>query len=175
MGIQLEPTESIFGADLQLGQVVAVERYLMVSTAGQAGGCVEAAGRFVWVALVVWLELWACRRGAEWGPQCFHCGRLGEPLLTPSPPAPVLFSQGLDRWQLAAAEQLAACCKSVLLGLAAAAQQLSVEQALEAARVEEDLQIQQWGLVEGGHDIDIADLRIRVAAPSLFVRLLRHR
>ena len=63
----------------------------------------------------------------------------------------------------------------MLLGLAAAAQQLSVEQALEAARVEEDLQIQQWGLVEGGHDIDIADLRIRVAAPSLFVRLLRHR
>lgn len=81
--------------------------------------------------------------------------------------------QGLNRWQLAAAEQLAACCKSVLLGLAATAQELSVEQALAAARAEEDHQIEAWGLVEGGHDVDMADLRVRVAAPSLFVRLLR--
>ncbi|PRW59691.1 ATP synthase mitochondrial F1 complex assembly factor 2 [Chlorella sorokiniana] len=81
--------------------------------------------------------------------------------------------QGLDRWQLAAAEQLAACCKSVLLGLAATAGELSIQQVLSAARAEEDLQIEQWGLVEGGHDIDIADLKVRVAAPALFVRLLR--
>lgn len=81
--------------------------------------------------------------------------------------------QGLDRWHLAAAEQLAAYCKSVLLGLAATAQALSIEQVLAAARLEEDHQIERWGLVEGGHDIDIADLRVRVAAPCLFVRLLR--
>ncbi len=81
--------------------------------------------------------------------------------------------QGLDRWHLAAAEQLAACCKSVLLGLAATAEAMSIEQVLTAARLEEDLQIQEWGLVEGGHDIDIADLRVRVAAPCVFVRMLR--
>lgn len=78
----------------------------------------------------------------------------------------------LDKWQLAAAEQLAASCKSVLIGLAALRGWLGVEAALEAARLEEDHQIGEWGLVEGGHDIDIADLRVRVAAPSLFVRLL---
>ena len=61
----------------------------------------------------------------------------------------------------------------MLLGLAATAQQLSIEQAVAAARLEEDHQIAAWGLVEGGHDIDIADLRVRVAAPALFVRLLR--
>jgi hypothetical protein len=34
------------------------------------------------------------------------------------------------------------------------------------------LQIEEWGLVEGGHDIDIADVRCRVAAASVFLRLL---
>lgn len=105
--------------------------------------------------------------------RCGYCVRR-LPLACP-PPAlpPTQAPQGLDRWQLAAAEQLAACCKSVLLGLAATAQELSVEQAMAAARAEEDHQIEQWGLVEGGHDVDIADLRVRVSAPSLFVRLLR--
>lgn len=88
-------------------------------------------------------------------------------------PSPSLPCAGLNKWQLAAAEQLAACCKSVLLGLATMHGQLSIDGALKAARVEEDLQIEEWGLVEGGHDIDIADLRVRVAAPSIFVRLLR--
>jgi ATP synthase F1 complex assembly factor 2 len=83
-------------------------------------------------------------------------------------------AQGLDRWHLAAAEQLAASCKSVLLGLAATAQALDIGQVLAAARLEEDHQMEQWGLVEGGHDIDIADMRVRVAAPCLFVRLLQH-
>lgn len=103
-------------------------------------------------------------------PRCVAAGRPpAPPPLVQPPPSP----QGLDRWQLAAAEQLAACCKSVLLGLAATAQELSVEQAMAAARAEEDHQIEAWGLVEGGHDIDIADIKVRVAAPSLFVRLLR--
>jgi ATP synthase F1 complex assembly factor 2 len=44
---------------------------------------------------------------------------------------------------------------------------------LRAARLEEDLQLESWGLVEGGHDLDVADLRARVAAPLLFARLLR--
>jgi ATP synthase mitochondrial F1 complex assembly factor 2 len=79
----------------------------------------------------------------------------------------------LDNWHLAAAEELAASFKSVTLGLATMAGRLGIEAALKAARVEEDVQIEQWGLVEGGHDIDIADIRVRAAAPSLFVRLLR--
>jgi ATP synthase F1 complex assembly factor 2 len=81
----------------------------------------------------------------------------------------------MDQWQLAAAEQLAASCKSVLLGMAATAQALSIEQVLAVARLEEDHQIERWGLVEGGHDVDIADLRVRVAAPCLFLHLLRWR
>eukprot|EP00887_Chlorella_sp_A99_P006386 scaffold3.g6386.t1 len=73
----------------------------------------------------------------------------------------------LDKWQLAAAEQLAASCKSVLIGLAALRGWLGVEAALEAARLEEDHQIGEWGLVEGGHDIDIADLRVPVRMAAM--------
>lgn len=40
--------------------------------------------------------------------------------------------------------------------------------------MEEDFQIEEWGLVEGGHDIDIADARARVAAPAVFMRLLEY-
>ena len=49
---------------------------------------------------------------------------------------------------------------------------LTVEQAIRGARVEEDFQIEEWGLVEGGHDIDIADAKARVVAPAVFIRLL---
>ena len=48
-----------------------------------------------------------------------------------------------------------------------------MEQALEAARVEEEFQIEGWGLVEGGHDLDQANARVRLAAPSLFLRMLQ--
>lgn len=51
---------------------------------------------------------------------------------------------------------------------------LGVQEAIAAARLEESYQIGEWGLVEGGHDIDIADAQVRVAAPSLFIRLLQH-
>lgn len=45
-------------------------------------------------------------------------------------------------------------------------------QAVEASRLEEDAQMEQYGLVEGGHDVDIADLRTRVGGCTLF--LLMH-
>lgn len=70
-------------------------------------------------------------------------------------------------------EQLAASCKSVCIALATVRGRLTVAEALAAARLEEEHQIGQWGLVEGGHDIDQSDIKVRVAAPSVFVRLLR--
>ncbi len=82
---------------------------------------------------------------------------------------------GLDKWELTAMEQLAASCKSVCIALATVQGRLSVAEALAVARMEEDHQIGHWGLVEGGHDIDASDIKVRVAAPSVFVRLLRCR
>ena len=51
--------------------------------------------------------------------------------------------------------------------------QLKVHDAIEAARLEEDYQMEEWGLVEGGHDIDIADMKVRIAGPAMFLRLLQ--
>ena len=45
--------------------------------------------------------------------------------------------------------------------------------ACAAARVGEQHQIDEWGEVEAGHDIDAADLALRVSAASTFLRLLR--
>lgn len=47
-----------------------------------------------------------------------------------------------------------------------------MEAAVAAARLEEDQQLQEWGMVEAAHDLDAADVRSRIAAPSVFVRLL---
>ncbi len=70
-------------------------------------------------------------------------------------------------------DSLSGAAKSVMLGLATAHGHLDVPAALAAARFEEEAQIEEWGFVEGGHDIDIADMTVRMAAPALFLRLLR--
>lgn len=41
-----------------------------------------------------------------------------------------------------------------------------------AARLEEDFQTDKWGLVQGGHDLDRADLAVKVSSGALFWRLL---
>jgi ATP synthase mitochondrial F1 complex assembly factor 2 len=85
------------------------------------------------------------------------------------------YLEALDRWELAAAASAAGTCKSVLLGLALIEGGLSVGAALRAARLEEDVQASEWGVVEGGHDLDAAAAAVHVTAPAVFVRLARHR
>ncbi|KIY98700.1 ATP synthase F1 complex assembly factor 2 [Monoraphidium neglectum] len=82
------------------------------------------------------------------------------------------YLEGLDPWRLAAAEQLTAACKSVVLAAALLRGRLAPGDALDASRLEEAFQIEDWGMVEAGHDLDVADLKTRVAAPALLVRLL---
>ena len=48
---------------------------------------------------------------------------------------------------------------------------IGVTQALQAARLEENISVEEWGLVEGGHDLDELDICVRVAAPAMFARL----
>ena len=47
------------------------------------------------------------------------------------------------------------------------------EPILRWARAEEDFQIAEWGLVEGGHDVDQADIAVRLSAPRAMLSLLR--
>ena len=46
-------------------------------------------------------------------------------------------------------------------------------QAMEASRIEEDVQMHEFGMVEGGHDLDIVDLRTRMAGAALTIQMLR--
>ena len=36
-----------------------------------------------------------------------------------------------------------------------------------------DASIEEWGLVEGGHDVDQADITVRLAAPRAMMSMLR--
>lgn len=72
---------------------------------------------------------------------------------------------------IAALDTITVACKSFVIAAAVAEGRLSAEEACAAARLAEDAQIDEWGLAEGSHDIDIVDLRIRVAASSVFAKL----
>ena len=62
----------------------------------------------------------------------------------------------------------------VLCGLDAAAQTSKslVEDALRACRVEENYQLENYGEVEGFHDLDKVDIETRLSSAALFLHLL---
>jgi len=72
---------------------------------------------------------------------------------------------------IAALDSLTISCKSFMLASAVLEGALSAEEACLAARVSEDAQIEDWGLAEGSHDIDIEELRMRVASASVYHKL----
>eukprot|EP00878_Enallax_costatus_P012639 GHUV01013202.1.p1 GENE.GHUV01013202.1~~GHUV01013202.1.p1 ORF type:complete len:366 (+),score=116.23 GHUV01013202.1:142-1098(+) len=82
------------------------------------------------------------------------------------------YLQGLDNWQMAAFEQLTTASKSIVLAAAAIHQKVTAAEAVDAARLEEDFQLEDWGMVEAGHDLDIADTKTRIGAPIVFHKLL---
>jgi len=50
--------------------------------------------------------------------------------------------------------------------------EVGVHQAISLSRLEEEVQLEDWGYVEGGHDVDEADIRVRILSASLFLRFL---
>ncbi|KAG6553080.1 hypothetical protein Mapa_005417 [Marchantia paleacea] len=95
-------------------------------------------------------------------------------------PYPVIFAldktlRSMSDWELAAVDSLAGSAKSLVVALAIARNELSIERAMDIIRLEEEHQIEDWGHVEGGHDIDIADLRVQITAASVFLRLLNNK
>ncbi|XP_020579922.1 ATP synthase mitochondrial F1 complex assembly factor 2 isoform X2 [Phalaenopsis equestris] len=61
--------------------------------------------------------------------------------------------------ELATIDAIASSAHSLVIALAIFRERLDIEEAMELIRLEEDLQVDKWGLVEGGHDVDIADLQ----------------
>ena len=80
---------------------------------------------------------------------------------------------GMDAFELTATFNAAASAKSLLIGMALIRGAISLESAIRAARAEEDASIEEWGLVEGGHDVDQADITVRLAAPRAMMSMLR--
>lgn len=98
-------------------------------------------------------------------------------LFVPDQPEKVLEAMGraleaTNDWELSAIDSLAGTARSLVVALAIARERLGPSEAIKIIRLEEDFQVESWGFVEGGHDIDIADLRVRISAPSVFLRFL---
>ena len=70
-------------------------------------------------------------------------------------------------------EQLTAASKSLVVAAAGLKGRLTVSEVAALARLEENAQMEEWGMVEAGHDVDVADMKTRVGAPVLMARLLR--
>lgn len=102
---------------------------------------------------------------------------VGEPgvmLGVTQPPAAVAAAAavvgGLDDLELAAMETAAGAAKSLLVGLALWRRAVPLDAAIAAARAEEAWQAGVWGRVEGGHDVDEAEVEVRLAAADVVFR-----
>ncbi|XP_075474340.1 uncharacterized protein LOC142505299 isoform X2 [Primulina tabacum] len=78
-----------------------------------------------------------------------------------------------DNSELAAIDALAASAHSLIIAIGIFRGKLNIEQAIELIRLEEDLQVDKWGMVEGGHDVDVTDLRVQVSSATVFLGLSR--
>ena len=63
-------------------------------------------------------------------------------------------------------------CKSLSIGFALLHGEISIDEGVAAARLEEEIQIEQWGMVEGGHDVDRVHIAVQVASGRVLLRTL---
>ncbi|XP_074585712.1 uncharacterized protein LOC141841435 [Curcuma longa] len=79
--------------------------------------------------------------------------------------------KGTNDFELAAIDALAANAHSIVIPLAIFFGRIGIEEAIKLIRLEEDQQIDRWGLVEGGHDVDIADLKVQISSAAVLLGL----
>ena len=85
------------------------------------------------------------------------------------------WAESLDAWHLAALASMSSQAKSFLVAWAMMTPDSPLEdlnKAVEASRVEEEFQIANWGLVEGGHDYDRLNCSIQLHSAQLFVKAI---
>ena len=63
-------------------------------------------------------------------------------------------------------------CKSIILALAYLCEAVSLDQVRAASRLEEECQIEWWGAVEGGHDMDRLNNAVSLSSVGVFMGLL---
>jgi len=77
----------------------------------------------------------------------------------------------LSDWDLAAFNAITQCTKSLLIPLAIRYNFIDTQHAVRISRLEEMHQAAGWGFVEDRHDVDQADVSLRVGAASLMLYL----
>ena len=89
------------------------------------------------------------------------------------------WTHALDAWHLVALQSMCAQAKSFLVpfGLLHFTESgnsafCHLKDAVEASRVEEEFQISNWGLVEGGHDYDRLNCSIQLHSAQLFSKTI---
>ena len=80
--------------------------------------------------------------------------------------------ENMSFWQLTVVQSLSQETKSLLLPLALLNEAVTVEEAINASRVEEEVQIENWGCVEGGHDMDRLNIGVGCKAGKAFLDFL---
>lgn len=81
----------------------------------------------------------------------------------------------LDAWHLVSLQSICAQAKSFLVAYAVLEPESPLQEltkAIEASRVEEEFQISNWGLVEGGHDYDRLNCSIQLHSAYLFTKTI---
>eukprot|EP00128_Syssomonas_multiformis_P007387 Colp12_sorted_trinity150504_noHs@19362 len=81
------------------------------------------------------------------------------------------FLEKLDVWQLTGFESAVNAAKSVVIPLVLLHRGVSLREAVDAARLEINLQTRMWGEVEYAHTMEEADTRARLGSAILFMRL----
>lgn len=82
------------------------------------------------------------------------------------------WTQSLDAWHLVALSSICSQAKSFFVAwamLQPGSPMGEIQQATDASRVEEEFQISNWGLVEGGHDYDRLNCSIQLNSAKFFV------
>jgi ATP synthase F1 complex assembly factor 2 len=83
----------------------------------------------------------------------------------------------LDIWHLTALNTIATETKSLLIAIAALHGDFHVmhdiNNVVDAGRVEEEFQIENWGLVEGGHDYDRLNASISIGAARTMLDMVK--
>jgi len=78
------------------------------------------------------------------------------------------YVNSLDAWKLTILYSLASETKSFCIGFSLLRDCISIKEAVAAARVEEEFNIENWGLVEGGHDYDRLNASVQIRAALIF-------
>jgi ATP synthase mitochondrial F1 complex assembly factor 2 len=79
--------------------------------------------------------------------------------------------EAMDDFTLACLQSATIECKSIVLGLAFVGRLISLEESIAASRLEEEFQLEIWGVVEGGHDMDRLNNAVALSAAHTFMTL----